>query len=313
MTPSLYRPPLHLPSFCYRAHGLLLSSEVELPEAVPARFGELDVTIRYGDVPPLLTEVRDEGAGHQVAPGIYRLEVRGVGVYGLRGGREIVVAPAADASPEAVRAPLLSSVLGAAVHERGYFAMHASAVALGDGCVLFTGMSGAGKSTLAAACHAAGMSVISDDLVAIEIVESGLPLAHPGYRLVKLWSDSIDRFGGSFEAVQPLEGLAGKFGAFIPGSTSQTPLPVRALFDLRDPVPHLSLTAITGASKLQHILRRMYRSRMISAFGHSHRTFIAATSIARTVPMWSLQASRNLDTLAHVVTEIRRTTEGALL
>jgi hypothetical protein len=274
---------------------------------LPARFDEPDVAIRYGDAPAALVEVRVEGEGHQVAPGAFRLEVRGVGVYGLQGGRDIVVSPRPDASPAAVRGPLLSSVMGAAVHERGYFALHASAVVVDGGCVLFTGVPGAGKSTLAAACQAAGMPVLSDDLVAVETSESGAPVAHPGYRVVKLRTDALERFGSSFGTVRPITGWPGKFSARIPGSLVETPLPVRAIFDLGAPAPHLSLEMVSGAAKAPKVLRRMYRSRMVPALGHAHRAFVTAAAIARAVPIWSLRAPRGWDALQGTVSAVRRT------
>jgi hypothetical protein len=277
---------------------------------MPARFDEPDVVIRYGDVPPALAEVHEEGEGHQVAPGAFRLEVRGVGVYGLQGGRHVVVSTLPDASAAAVRGPLLSSVMGAAVHERGNFALHASAVVVDGGCVLFTGVPGAGKSTLAAACQAAGLPVISDDLVAVEMSEFGAPVAHSGYRVVKLRTDALERFGSSFGAVRPVAGWPGKYSARIPGFPVEFPLPVRAIFDLGAPAPRLSLEMVSGAAKPPIVLRRMYRSRLVPALGHAHRAFVTAAAIARAVPVWSLRAPRGWDALSHTVSEVRRTLAG---
>jgi hypothetical protein len=57
---------------------------------------------------------------------------------------------------------------------RGYFNVHAAAVAIGDRVVLLAGHSGAGKSTLAAALCRAGCAFMSDDYVFLARRPEGL-------------------------------------------------------------------------------------------------------------------------------------------
>jgi hypothetical protein len=92
---------------------------------------------------------------------------------------------------------LIDQVLPLVFTMRGRHMLHAAAVGLPGGVCAFLGASGAGKSTLAAACHAEGHPVLTDDCAAVAIrgaaaVIEGL---YPGLRL---WTDTLAQF--EFEA-----------------------------------------------------------------------------------------------------------------
>jgi hypothetical protein len=90
-----------------------------------------------------------------------------------------------------VRHLLLDQVLPRCLAYRRKLMLHASAIMLGHGLLIFIGDSGTGKSTLAGDFHKAGQPVVADDC--LWIVENGeLVLAHPTYRGLRLWEDSLD-------------------------------------------------------------------------------------------------------------------------
>lgn len=86
-----------------------------------------------------------------------------------------------DASPAVVEEALSGPVLVFALALRGFFSLHASAVALrdaGDRLIAFVGPSGAGKSTLAAVLAARGPWVrVSDDVLPAGLTEEPSPVA----------------------------------------------------------------------------------------------------------------------------------------
>jgi energy-coupling factor transporter ATP-binding protein EcfA2 len=69
--------------------------------------------------------------------------------------------------------------------------LHASAVRLDEGLLLFIGDSGAGKSTLAGNFHQMGNPAISDDCVWIKEGRNQI-VAVPSYDGLRLWEDSLD-------------------------------------------------------------------------------------------------------------------------
>ena len=101
---------------------------------------------------------------------------------------------------EDAAAYLLGPVFGLLLRLRGVTCLHASAVSIDDGCVLFVGAEGAGKSTTAAAFARRGYAVLSDDVAALVETPKGFQVV-PAYPHVYLWQDSVEMLYGSSEAL----------------------------------------------------------------------------------------------------------------
>jgi len=93
-----------------------------------------------------------------------------------------------------LRLSLLGPVLALILHQRGLLVIHASVVARGDGAIAFLGKSGWGKSTIAAALHAKGYDLVTDDVAAIQI-DQAEPSVLPGFPQVKLWPQAATLLG----------------------------------------------------------------------------------------------------------------------
>ena len=76
----------------YWAHGLLLQSELKIPELVEAvgadRSRQSDVMIRFGTVPPLPCEERGERLGTHARPEAVSVYLEAVGRALILGGQE---------------------------------------------------------------------------------------------------------------------------------------------------------------------------------------------------------------------------------
>lgn len=104
---------------------------------------------------------------------------------------EIVCFPLVEIPLETIQHLLLDQVLPRCLVQQGMLMLHASAVELESGGLIFIGNSGSGKSTLAGNFHQAGQPVLADDCV--RIVESpGAVRAVPTYGGLRLWEDSLN-------------------------------------------------------------------------------------------------------------------------
>lgn len=112
---------------------------------------------------------------------------------------------------------LLGPILGFALRRRGVLALHASAVVLDGRAVALLGPGGAGKSTLAASFAAAGVPVLSDDVVAVREVR-GTWMAYPAYRLIRLWDESTQLLFGAGDALPLLTPNWDKRGLALDGN-----------------------------------------------------------------------------------------------
>jgi hypothetical protein len=123
--------------------------------------------------------------------GGYLLRFPGLGDYRVSRDLEAVdCSPAPGVTDDSCRNTYLTQVLPSILSRRGQLMVHASAVEVDGGAVLFLGDSGRGKSTLAASLALRGRALMSDDGVLVESREGAFH-AHPRGTAVRLWADSM--------------------------------------------------------------------------------------------------------------------------
>lgn len=181
-------------SYRYGAHGIVVSSEVELPlPAVSTIGGPPDLALRVGATRPVpddpapgrsLAELERDGRRiYSFAQDGDRTVLRYPGLCDLVGDPALTevtahLHPGAD--------PTLLGVLGSgnllAVHLllRHHLVLHASAVCHDGRAVAFVGASGMGKSTLAAAYCEAGAALVADDVLRVDCGPDRLTRVYPG-------------------------------------------------------------------------------------------------------------------------------------
>jgi hypothetical protein len=279
--------------FHYSGYGLNIHSELELPELPPGD-EQADVVLRFGRVPPAgrRATLREEVALNALT-----------GAFHIRDGREIVFDPLPGVSPDLLRVVLMGRMMAFLLRQRGWLPLHASGIALGDQAVLFVGSSGCGKSTAAAAFHARGHAVITDDVGAVRAIDRICLVRGAGSR-IRLLGDSRTVFGdrepkGTFQWDKHTFDLA-------PGKM-WGPLPVRRIYLLEDgeelraevipPLP--AVAALSGNSFVK-------RWRLDAEALGAHLSDCAA--VAGAVPVYRLFRPRSLDVLPELVRLVE--TEG---
>lgn len=167
----------------YRAFGLTIQSEFELPELVvqtPAD-REPDVVIHRGGVPrhtPQITLDEEVALQHPAAG------------FLIRQGREVIAEVRPGADPAVVRALLFGRVMAFVFRQRGWLPLHASGVLIDNQCILFLGSVRAGKSTTAAAFHRQGYLVVTDDVAPARIDADGRCILQSAWSYVRLHADA---------------------------------------------------------------------------------------------------------------------------
>jgi hypothetical protein len=163
----------------YRGYSLIIGSELAFPE-LPEVEGEPDVLIRLGNIPRTIPKATldDELSFPWFA-----------GAFHIRNGREIIVDPLPGVDSGLVQGLLLGRIMAGLLRQRGWLPLHGSGVIINQCGALFLGASGSGKSTTAAAFHASGHQVITDDVAPVRIAMDRC-VALPGNPLLRLYDDS---------------------------------------------------------------------------------------------------------------------------
>jgi hypothetical protein len=217
-------------NFTYSVFGLLLRSNLPIPELMPIRpehgssflqsSSDAAVAIHLNAIPPACaanpkspevlsyaTSYKDEAGNPALkiwkAAGSRYLRlayIDGTQFWLDRDGSEIWATWPANLTIEDTATYLVGPVLGLLLRLRGVTCLHASAVAFGDRAVAFVGSEGAGKSTTAAALARRGHAILSDDVVALT-ERNGSFFVHPAYPYLCLWPESVESLYGSAEAL----------------------------------------------------------------------------------------------------------------
>jgi hypothetical protein len=313
-----------------RIHGLVIRADVKLPGIASADAPMPDVVIELVDrLPapgPARTRYRAGGADDATS----RVEVvdddaRGCTAFRYGDGtafdvdlREhpahIRAAIAPGQTLEDFAAYLYGPVLGYVLRARGRLAMHAGCVRVGDVAILLAGTPGAGKSTTAAALATRGMTVVSDDLTALDDAD-GPPCAWPAFDHLRLWPDAervvlgagarLERITPGWEKRRfPLEGAA----------FAGEPVPVGAILvleprrrarraQIRPLAPSRAVVTLATLTYANYLLDREMRAQELMQLG----------ALVRAVPVAALAPPAGRDGLEALCAAIVRAAESRTL
>ena len=282
--------------YSYFAFGLNIDSEIQLPELFPG-VGEADVTIRLGNVDQ--SSAGEVNRGHHVTAEEIHFCYRDVGRFLVRGGREVLINPAPAAEPLLLRLFVLGTILAAVLHQRGLLVLHASAVMVDSGALVFLGHRGWGKSTLAATLQARDYRLVADDLVVVDFSDASKIQILPGFPQFKLWPDAVISLGIDPEALPRVHPLMSKRAYHIGPDFTVAPVPLKSIYvlDLDD---SMEINSIEPREAFIELVRHTYLIRYLEGTGASPLHFRQCSTIANAIPIFHLKRPSALSLLPNV-------------
>ncbi|ARV58401.1 hypothetical protein BZZ01_06900 [Nostocales cyanobacterium HT-58-2] len=207
----------------YQAYNLYIASELPLPELVESE-GKPDVIVRFGKVDNTGEMQHDGGSTFQG-------EVAEVGKVLIQSGREVIIEPVLGVEEARLRTILLGPILSVLLRQRGLLVLHASCVDINNKAVAFMGGSGWGKSTMAATFHTKGYSILTDDVMPVEIV-ADCAIVFPTYPQFKLFPEALSCLGQDTDGLSPVCQNSPKLSYNFDRGFQQTPLPLQRIYVL---------------------------------------------------------------------------------
>lgn len=285
-------------SFTYHAYGLVLDSELPLPELSPAN-GPADVRLRIAPLEPLPSRPEEPWYSWKREGSTTWLWRDNVGTFRLRDGKEILLNPHPEVESGLLRDYLLNSVMGALLQQRGcLMLLHASSVLLDGEAVVFVGESGEGKSTMTAALHTRGCPVVSDELVPVDF-SGGELRVWPAFARLKLTVASAEAVGCPPEALTKLYTAEEKRGWQAAPADPGAALPLSCIYLLRSGEQH-SIRPGSSADAVGELVRQSFHKRLLPA-EQLQQHFLACAELARSGRVRLLTRRRSLAELETVV------------
>ncbi|ESA34078.1 hpr kinase phosphatase [Leptolyngbya sp. Heron Island J] len=211
--------------YSYSAYQLCLHSEIPL-SGLPVADGEPDIIVRLKP-----TDNHSNGETNKPTSEVFgRLE--GIGDCWISDGRFITIAPFDGVTHEMLSPNILGGCMSIILRQRGFLTLHASSVAIHGHVAAFLGHSGWGKSTLAAALHADGHTVITDDILAIDLKQEGTPQVVPSFPQCKLSPDAAIALGKDPADLAPLYAHAAKRAYNFQAGFQTEQLPLQRIYIL---------------------------------------------------------------------------------
>lgn len=271
--------------FIYKAFGLIISSEFEIPEFLSFS-GEPEVFLKFGEVPDQLNSPQFEGVRFQASLNQFLLKIDHIAHYFVVDGKNIQVKTLEGSNISEVRLFLLGSVFGALLHQRGLLPMHGSSLCINGKAYIFSGVSGAGKSTLAAGLVSHGYKLLSDDISVVALSENQSPIVYAGYPQMKLWADSLEKLGMDPEQHTRVRSQLNKHQLQVEQSFSQEALSLGGIYILQSHnFEDILLESLKGIEKFNALKNNTYRLNFIKGLGNAQTHFRHISAVAMNCPV----------------------------
>jgi hypothetical protein len=268
-------------TFQYKAFGLLITSELEIPEFIPEE-GIPDVYIGFGEVPEELFNPQFKGVRFQASPNQLILKVDRIANYFIEGGNTITIQHFLNSNIDEVRLFLLGSAFGALLHQRGLLPMHGSSLIFNDRAIIFSGVSGAGKSTLAAGFLKRNYKLLSDDISVVSLDENKKPWVFPGYPHMKLWADSLEKLGMNPLHLSRVRPQLNKHNLPVNNSFVLDSILLSGIYILQTKnTSGILLEPLKGIEKFNALKNNTYRLNFIQGLGNNESHFTHLSALAQ--------------------------------
>lgn len=273
--------------FTYSAYNLGISSELPLPEFIPAGWGG-DIIVRVSQT------IQTDEAKFQINDQEAVVNVINVGRFIVRCGREIIVYPHLNGDSELIRRFIVGTIMGIALYQRGNLVLHASSIQTSKGAIAFIGNVGMGKSTMALAMVSKGYNFITDDVCAIEEL-NGVYYIIPSYPLVKVSQEVADNILQNCESLRFVTRYDDKLEYQISDKVVTAPVPVNRIYMLNNQGDG-NHERIDPQIAVLEILKNSFPTR----FGHpgDKAHFLQCVELVRTTPIFNLKRANSIGDLS---------------
>ncbi|MEQ6890062.1 hypothetical protein ABE957_15425 [Halomonas sp. CS7] len=297
-------PRAAVPRYHYSTYGLVLSSQLELPElrgTAPTPTPDIEILADSFPEDPKSTGISE--VPPQGSADCSQLVFEGVARYRVEQGKRIlidrrVLKTRGTGTPERdLRGHLLGSAMSTLLHQKHWLPFHLSALETPDGAWGFTGVPGAGISTLAAWLHYHHDWPLLTDEVGVIKPDEALPYLHPGPPGLKLRKEALASLEFDHHSLSRDLTRTGKYHLILHRGfhTYAQPLKALVLLERADKGAAASLEPLEGLEALQVVMASLYLPEWGQALNGPARLMAYVSELAQRIHVYRYRRPWSLD------------------
>lgn len=290
----------------YYAHGLGILSEIHFPE-FKTKKTNIDLIIQYGLIEPYSDNYRDfylsELTKVRVTSNETYLFWNDALICCIEDCQKIIVNPHTGLDEDFLRLLILGYAFAIFLHQMGTLVLHANAVNMFGGAIVFLGDRGKGKSTTSLILNKKGYSLISDDVLSIS-VNNDIPRVYSGFPRLKLWPEVIRKLDEDPELMPQISFNSEKRSYFVNDNFSNISLPLKFIY-LIERSDETKIESINIQEGLMELVKSSYCYKLFNNL-ELYENLKQCTEILNKVPLKRLYIKHSLDELPAVVKIIEK-------
>lgn len=294
----------------YKGFGLIISSEIPLPEIPHSNLDDvgIDIVIEKAELNTLWSRHSVFNDNFVIKNDWIMFHVSETALFLIQNGNRILFSPSMGADENEIRLYILGTCMGAILLQRKILPLHGSAIAIEGKAYAIVGDSGAGKSTLASAFLKRGYKLLSDDVIPVSLTNENVPLVAPAYPQQKLWLESLNHFEMDSSNYQPLFVREDKFAVPVQSQFVLEPLPLAGIFELiKGDNDELDVQPIQNLQRFYTLYDHTYRNFFIQRSGLMEWHFNHSSKMINKIDFYQLRRPQTRFT-AHDLVDIILTT-----
>lgn len=280
--------------FMYQLYGLIIKSEIELPELCATNTYKNSnsnlVNISLGSTPRFINHPIFTTTWWQISKKEFYMYIKDVGHYYVSNGTSIIIEPDAGSDIDYIKVFLLGSALGLLMFQRNILAIHGGTIEIGGQGIILTGQTGAGKSTLNSAFRKEGYNFLSDDVSALGKDETKNIVIHPAYPHAKLCSDTMIKLGYNLDNFNLLiDQKRKKYSVPLGKTFVNHNVRLLRIYEISEAdVECVEIIEVLGIEKIKLLLRNIYRIEISKYLGLDSNYINQCLDIAQNIPVYKL-------------------------
>ena len=264
----------------YRLHGLALSSEIPCPGLAPGGGGRSDLRLLHGELPESLPDAALRGYKFDARPGTLLLRTQRIASFLISRGDQILTELRPGCRASEFHNLLLGWALGALLHQREAFPLHAGALEKGGLGLIVCGDGGMGKSSIACGLMERGYRLLDDNLI-VPRIEGNRVIVHPGQSRLKLTGVHLRRIGIDVAGRESLDRGGRKFAFDAGENFADSPATIERLFILcASGGAEIVAEPLAGAAKIHALAEHTFNPHFLPGLGKEEAHFRHVAALA---------------------------------